>query len=72
MKIFENFLSLKTSTTWLKIFDFCIKPALFAEKSDFTNFEKKLNFLKIFEKIRETGQKSRTKSLIYPRILNIF
>ena len=59
LKIFEIFLSLKTSTMWVKIFDFCIKPTFFAEKSDFTNFE-------IFEKIRKKCPKFRTKSLISP------
>ena len=56
LKIFEIFLSLKTSTMWVKIFDFCIKPTFFAEKSDFTNFEKILNFLKIFEKFAKNVQ----------------
>ena len=44
LKFFEIFLSLKTSTMWVKIFDFCIKPTFFAEKSDLTNFENILNF----------------------------
>ena len=56
LKIFEIFLSLETSTMWVKIFDFCIKPTFLAEKSDFTNFEKILNFLKNFAKIRENVQ----------------
>ena len=72
LKIFEIFLSLKTSTMWVKIFDFCIKPTFFAEKSDFTNSEKNLNFLKIFAKIREKCPKFRTKSLISPGIFNFF
>ena len=40
LKNFEIFLSLKTSTMWVKIFDFCIKPTFLAEKTGFTNFEK--------------------------------
>ena len=64
LKFFEIFLSLRTSTMWVKIFDFCIKPTVFAEKTDFTNFENILNFLNFFEKIREKCPKFRTKLLI--------
>ena len=32
LKIFEIFISLKTSTMWVQIFDFCIKPTFFQKK----------------------------------------